>query len=134
MKRHSRKRWRPFPPPPPPELDQFTRSYIASALWSEVDDDDVPLENNFVVEDIAPEAFAEIIKDTQSFQKENWEDIQDDLDRAGLDFWLTRNHHGAGFWDGDWPKEVGKRLTKKAQAYGEIHFYEGDDGLLYYSK
>ena len=21
------------------------------------------------------------------------------------DFWLTRNGHGAGFWDGDWPEE-----------------------------
>ena len=21
---------------------------------------------------------------------------------AGHDFWLTRNGHGAGFWDGDW--------------------------------
>ena len=26
----------------------------------------------------------------------------DELARAGTDFWLTRNGHGAGFWDGDW--------------------------------
>ena len=26
----------------------------------------------------------------------------DQCERIGHDFWLTRNGHGAGFWDGDW--------------------------------
>lgn len=25
-----------------------------------------------------------------------------ECERIGHDFWLTRNGHGAGFWDGDW--------------------------------
>ena len=43
---------------------------------------------------------------------------------------LTRNRHGAGFWDrghGD----KGKRLTDAAHAYGSSDAYLGDDGLLY---
>jgi hypothetical protein len=40
--------------------------------------------------------------------------------RAGHDFWLTRNGHGAGFWDGDWP-EHGDMFTKIAQGYGEAY-------------
>lgn len=41
---------------------------------------------------------------------------------AGHDFALTRNHHGAGFWDrglGD----VGDKLTDLAHAYGERTLY-----------
>lgn len=50
---------------------------------------------------------------------------------AGHDFWLTRNGHGAGFWDGDWPKPYAKILTDGAVAYGEFEVYLGDDGLIY---
>ena len=34
---------------------------------------------------------------------------------AGGDFHLTRNRHGAGFWDGDW--ECGKELTELSHPY-----------------
>jgi hypothetical protein len=50
--------------------------------------------------------------------------------RAGHDFWLTRNGHGAGFWDrglGD----LGERLSKAAKVYGEVYLYPGDDGKVY---
>lgn len=50
---------------------------------------------------------------------------------AGHDFWLTRNGHGAGFWDrglGD----LGDRLTTLAQTYGEADPYVGDDGKIYF--
>ena len=50
---------------------------------------------------------------------------------GGHDLLLTRNHHGAGFWDGDWPKGVGKRLTDAADRLGEVYPYVGDDGLIY---
>lgn len=38
---------------------------------------------------------------------------------AGHDFWLTRQDHGAGFWDGDWPDGVGDALNQAAQRCGE---------------
>lgn len=54
--------------------------------------------------------------------------------QAGHDFWLTRNRHGAGFWEVSyWPKEVGDVLTKTAHEFGEISLYVGDDGLLYFA-
>lgn len=49
---------------------------------------------------------------------------------AGHDFWLTRNGHGAGFWDrglGD----VGVTLSAACRPYGESNLYIGDDGKLY---
>lgn len=50
--------------------------------------------------------------------------------QAGHDFALTRNGHGAGFWDGDWPV-YGDLLTKASESFGEIDPYAGDDGLIY---
>lgn len=42
---------------------------------------------------------------------------------AGRDFWYTRNHHGCGFWDGDWPEPHGTALTNTAYAFGEVDIY-----------
>jgi hypothetical protein len=40
-----------------------------------------------------------------------------DLSQAGHDFWLTRQGHGAGFWDKGM-EELGEQLTAIAEAYG----------------
>ena len=40
---------------------------------------------------------------------------------AGHDFWLTRNGHGAGFWDGDWPAFQGEMFTNISKSFGEVH-------------
>lgn len=58
-----------------------------------------------------------------------------DIGQIAHDFILTRNHHGAGFWDrglGD----VGRRLTDAAQAYGSvstalISAWRDDDGTIH---
>lgn len=46
---------------------------------------------------------------------------------VGHDLWLTRNHHGAGFWDTvnrrPWQEKTGEKLTKLAHAMGERHPY-----------
>ncbi len=44
----------------------------------------------------------------------------DEIEEAGYDFWLTRNNHGAGFWDGDWPK-YGEMFDRIAKGFGEAH-------------
>ena len=59
------------------------------------------------------------------------EALGDDLWRVGHDLWLTQNRHGAGFWDGDWPEEIGERLTEISKKFGECHLYVGDDGKIY---
>lgn len=49
---------------------------------------------------------------------------------AGHDFWLTRNGHGAGFWDRDLG-DVGDKLSEASKAAGEVDLYVGDDGKVY---
>jgi hypothetical protein len=93
-------------------LDKFTTAYIEAALWSSMDESTPaggqPMDANYTITD-----------------------IQDDVSLAGHDFWLTRNHHGAGFWDGDWPECVGEKLTEASHSCGEMNLYIGDDGRVY---
>jgi hypothetical protein len=57
--------------------------------------------------------------------------IDDEWTQAGHDFWLTRNGHGAGFWDGDWPEPYASELTRVAKEFGGYSLYLGDYGLIY---
>lgn len=108
------------------KLDVFTRAYLETALWSSVDDDGEPLDHRYSRDDFAPSAIARAIADCEAFQR--FTGVNEE--QAGQDFWLTRNRHGAGFWDGDWG-DVGDRLTDASHAFGEIDFIVGDDGLIY---
>jgi hypothetical protein len=112
-------------------LDEFTRAYVQAALWSSTDDDGTPLDSKYSIEDIAPSTLEAMVEDCQQFQQQNAEAIQENGDAdGGHDFWLTRNGHGAGFWDGDWP-ENGKTLTLASKKFGEADLYVGDDGYIY---
>jgi len=48
---------------------------------------------------------------------------------AGHDFSLTRNHHGAGFWDRG-TGDVGKRLTEACRPYGEVNAFLLEDSTI----
>ena len=49
-----------------------------------------------------------------------------------LDLWLTRNRHGAGFWECDHCDEAqGEALTNASEALGDFELYIGDDGKIY---
>jgi len=99
----------------------------------------VHIPGNISFDLIAPEALESIKADCQKFQRDNddlleWSACYDNGDyedsQAGHDFWLTRNKHGAGFWDRGLG-EIGEKLTEAAQSCGEKHVYLGDDNLIY---
>ena len=125
--------------------EEFFDAYVITALWSSTDesrdDGGDPMDGKYSREDIAAESLGQMRADCDAFYAANEADLncegvtygpdfgQDG--RAGHDFWLTRNHHGAGFWDGDWPEPQATRLTKAAQAYGECNLYVGDTGAVH---
>lgn len=126
------------------KLDKFTTAYIEAALWSSNDESDErggePLDKNYDASDLAPETLEKIKADCAKFQADNAELLTDDncLTRLGADvqgghdFWLTRNGHGAGFWEtSDWEVKAGKALTDACRKFGECHLYVGDDGQIY---
>ena len=57
----------------------------------------------------------------------------DDIDESdiGHDLWLTRNHHGTGFWDRGYEDTISGILTKASKSLGEVQLYIGDDTKLY---
>jgi hypothetical protein len=116
------------------DIDIFTKAYLEAALWAELDDEGDPLDDNYTVEDIDPSTLEEMVGEAKAFQEENEDAISGNLSQAGHDFWLTRNRHGAGFWDGGWPEDVEGELTEAAHDYGEYTLYVGDDGVLYGSR
>src|SRR5689334_3846724 len=122
-------------------LDEFTTAYIECMLWSSTDLSDesggAPLDDNYDSGDIALEALREIVQDCASFQENNetllkaaYSTPNYNEERAGHDFWLTRNGHGAGFWDRGLG-EIGDALTKAAKVYGGKDPMVGDDGKIY---
>lgn len=115
------------------EYDDVFDAYVVCALWASTDDDGTPMDTNYTDDDITPESLAAMRADVEAFCEAEAADLDGiNPEQIGHDFWLTRNHHGAGFWDrglGD----VGDRLTKAAQAYGSSDLYVGDDGKVYAS-
>ena len=122
-------------------LDSFTQGYIEAMFFTECDSDDL---GEISLDDLSPEAWEKIIEDCTSFQETvpvtleqayGHATIAYDAERAGNDFWYTRNGHGAGFWDrgfGDLRTQtIGGKLSDHAKAYGSCNLYRGDDGKLY---
>lgn len=109
----------------------FLNQYIETALWSSTTDTDEPMDRNHDKTHLAPDTLRQMTEDCRDFYDRFWELIADDPTQAAHDFWLTRNHHGAGFWDGDWPESIGQYLTRMSHEYGSVDLYVGDDGLIY---
>lgn len=51
-------------------------------------------------------------------------------EQLGHDLWLTRQGHGAGFWDRGYPYEIGNELTEYAKALGTVDIYIDEAGYL----
>lgn len=106
-------------------LDDFTKAYLETAIWSSNDESDErggkPLDANYSIEDFTVKSLRGAIEDCKAFQKDNASDLEGiKPSQAGHDFWLTRNDHGVGFSDrglGD----VGVRLKAACRPYGTVY-------------
>jgi hypothetical protein len=82
--------------------------------------------------ELSPELAKRIEADCYSFYARMYFYIEPEgqrADRAGRDFYLTRQGHGAGFWDGGWPI-YGETLTKISKGYGSVGLYLSDNGEI----
>jgi hypothetical protein len=118
--------------------ESFIEGYLECALLSSTDTRDPdgngpPLDENYSVDDLAPDAVRAMRADCIDFMIRCWTLLQQsDLaaSRAGYDFWLTRNRHGTGFWD-EGLDELGQELTEAAHSEGESDLYVGDDERIH---
>jgi hypothetical protein len=121
-------------------MDSFTQAYIDCALWSSVAGENGEIRLDEHDGEISDETLAEIEKECIDFQADNaawltkWYELGEIEERAGHDFWLTRNRHGAGFWDhynaGHKGYAIGVILSDKAHQCGGRELYIGDDNLI----
>lgn len=129
-------------------IDDEVSSYITSALWpgtftvrAGLVDVTESLDAKYTDDDVSDEARAFITETVEAFLIANADDVAAFQETyTGVDFrerptignnlYLTRNGHGAGFWDLELG-ELGDRLTAAAKALGESELYVGDDGKLY---
>ncbi len=124
-------------------MNEYLTQYIETALWSSNDESTPeggePMDKNYGVDDLAPETLKLMQADLDRFEKAAGEMLEEDpgsiegyVQIWPHDFWLTRNGHGAGFWDGDWPIN-GDKLTAMVGGadFPEIDLYVGDDGKIY---
>ena len=114
-------------------MTDFLNAYLVTALWSSIDDKENPFDDNYSIDDFSEKALKQADKDCDLFI-EKAGDLLDDFDDTDIahDFWLTRQGQGAGFWDGDYPDEIGDKLTEIANDFRELYIYVGDDGQLYF--
>lgn len=119
-----------------PATESFFDAYVTTALWSSNDDDGNPLDSNYDASNVSADTLASMRADCDAFYDANSADLNcdgvkfgpdfDQDGRGGHDFWLTRNGHGAGFWDGDWPEPMATRLTDAAHKFGEVDLFVND--------
>jgi hypothetical protein len=76
------------------------------------------------LECLPPETLASLAADCKGFEQLAYAELQEAYkaglwteSAAGEDFYLTRNRHGAGFWDRG-HGEIGRKLSDHAHTYG----------------
>lgn len=120
------------------KLEEGTlESYIGTALWSTTAEeayDGEFLDEFYSFEDVDEDDLEILRKELCLFIKEHFglvtsTDRNTDISHFVHNVWLTRNGHGAGFWDGDYAN--GEALTEACEKLGEVCLYAGDDGKIY---
>jgi len=141
-------------------LTAYIECALWSTTDNSRDDGGDPLDQNYGPEDLAPEAretmeraCAEFLKASDAAVIEgcaaalmvrrlhltdreaavSLADAHETWEQFGHDFWLTRNGHGAGFWDRPeiYGAQMARLLTQASKTRGECHVSVGDDGRLY---
>jgi len=116
------------------ELETFIQAYVEAMFFTDISNPDNEEEfGEKGIEDFAPSTRERILQDCKAFYTSNHAFIKDHLEQAGHDFWLTRNGHGAGFWDREeiYGAQEAAMLTHGSKFFPEISPYVGDDGLIY---
>lgn len=130
------------------DLDTMVAAAIETLLWSETivtdrmdpwgetPQDGDPFDDWFSADDLSAETLAEVRSDCEGFLA--IDAVRDAIEATGLDassvghnFILTRNRHGAGFWDLGLG-EHGRTLTTWAHSFGSFNLYLDNEGKVYH--
>lgn len=111
-------------------INEFTQAYLVAGLT--LCDEEIGAVSLY---QLPQETVVKAQADCHSFEVANHIALDEAYDfglsgytrsQAGTDFWLTRNGHGAGFWDRGLGA-IGDDLTAACKSFGETELYLGDD-------
>jgi hypothetical protein len=110
-------------------LETFRDAYCDAAVWTEIYDptgegQGTPLDSiGFDRDDFTAEALELITADCEDFISSEIRLLAGlEVSQAGHDFWLTRNGHGAGFWDRGHGR-IGDELAEACRPYGKAYVH-----------
>jgi len=115
--------------------DEVFDAYVAAALWSSNDDNEEPLDAKYNTSNIAPDTLQAMRNDVKQFIEKNKDAIRESQlsnSELGHSFWLTRNHHGSGFFDYALDDTIEKQLMDYSHAVKGVDLYVGDDGFIHH--
>jgi hypothetical protein len=111
-------------------MNNQLRAYLGCALWSSVNSDskdDSCFDRDYCIGDFTKDSITKAESDLKTFERlarlaignEAYDAL--DEEQLGYDLWLTRNRHGAGFWDRGLG-EIGDKLTEICRVeFNEYH-------------
>jgi hypothetical protein len=116
-------------------IKDMIAGYLNAAIWTE--EEQIRETDGIDIRDLefSPEAEKRATEDVSGFFEATRELFSQHTryDLVGMDLWLSRNGHGAGFFDGEQYGENADALQEAACKMGECYLYAGDDGLLHFS-
>jgi hypothetical protein len=116
------------------DIADMVQAYIEAALWSTTDESNDsggdPLDDNYGPKDFSAETLAKAQADCEVMADVILSNMVGEIDwqHAGYDFWFTRNGHGCGFRDGDWPEPVATIFYEASKGFAEVYLYVSDTG------
>lgn len=127
----------------PEMVSPAVKSYLETGLFSTTNEDGLPYRESHTADSFQKDSIASATEDVKLMlvaaqslfidhpaAKLIWPTPE----ALGEDFWLTRNRHGAGFWDkvcgGHPAQEFGRKMTEFAHTCGSIDIIEQGDGTL----
>lgn len=113
------------------DRDAFKDAYMVAALWTGVTDDETPMDDaGYTPADFDDDSLRRIYSDCDAFIDANRDALANiNAGQAGHDFWLTRNGHGAGFWDRGLGG-LGEALTRACERFPEVSLTEIGNGQV----
>lgn len=124
--------------------EAILEGYIECALWSSSDAlSHLEDAQEYSLDEYVAEGNGELTKEARQQMEDDCKDfwqsnhamlIASELEdsQIGHDFWLTRNGHGAGFWDRGLPEDIGNALTVASKVYSSADLYIGDDKNIHH--
>lgn len=117
------------------QFNTFVHGYLTAMVWANCyeynsETREIEIAEDASEHDLTNDARNELTEDCLDFIKEEYEALhrvakshfsnENDWSQHGHDFALTRNGHGAGFWDRGYGRD-GDYLTLASRPYGERH-------------